>query len=83
MAVGTLRHMGVPFIGSEAIASRAITPYALRSRFVALYPDVYIALDSDVTAVARPGGVAVVRAPRRRRGTIGRCVAWSEVGRRP
>ena len=43
----------VPFIGSEAIASRAITPYALRSRFVALYPDVYIALDSDVTAVDR------------------------------
>ena len=53
MAVGTPRHMGVPFIGSEAIASRAITPYALRSRFVALYPDVYIALDSDVTAVDR------------------------------
>ena len=53
MAVGTLRHMEVPFIGSEATASRAITPYALRSRFVALYPDVYIPLDSDLTATDR------------------------------
>ena len=51
--MGTLRHIGVPFIGSEATASRAITPYALRSRFVALYPDVYIPLDSDLTAIDR------------------------------
>ena len=34
--------MGEPFIGSEAIASGKLTPYALRSRFVALYPDVYV-----------------------------------------
>ena len=51
VAVGTLRRMGVPFIGSEATASGAITPYSLRSRFVALYPDVYIAPDGDLTAI--------------------------------
>jgi hypothetical protein len=45
--------MGAPFIGSEATASRALTPYALRSRFVALYPDVYIPLGSEPTVVER------------------------------
>lgn len=45
--------MGDPFIGSEAIASGALTPYALRSRCVTLYPDVYVELGSDVTAVDR------------------------------
>ncbi|MGH3675241.1 MAG: hypothetical protein ACRDU5_05795 [Mycobacterium sp.] len=45
--------MGEAFIGTEAIASRALTPYALRSRFVALYPDVYMPLDSDLTAIDR------------------------------
>src|ERR1700754_1997450 len=45
--------MGVPFIGSEAIASRAKTPYALRTRFVALYPDVYIPRDINLTATDR------------------------------
>ena len=45
--------MGEPFIGSEAIASGALTPYALRSRFVALYPDVYVPADTEVTAAVR------------------------------
>ncbi len=45
--------MEVPFIGSEATASGAITPYALRSKFVALYPDVYIQRDGDLTAIDR------------------------------
>jgi hypothetical protein len=45
--------MGEAFIGSEAIASGTIMPYTLRSRFVALYPDVYMPLDSDLTAIDR------------------------------
>lgn len=53
MAVGTLRRMGRAFVGSEAIASRAVTPYVLRSKFVALYPDVHIPRVDDLTAVDR------------------------------
>ena len=45
--------MGDPFIGSEAVAAGRLSPYALRSRFVALYPDVYLAPDSEITAVTR------------------------------
>lgn len=45
--------MAVPFIGSEALASRTLTPYALRSRFRALYPDVYLPEDAELTAVIR------------------------------
>jgi hypothetical protein len=53
VVLGTLRRMGEPFIGSEAIASRTLTPYALRSRFVALYPDVYLPAGAEVTAAVR------------------------------
>jgi hypothetical protein len=59
--------MGEPFIGSEALATGALTPYALRSRFVALYPDVYIANGSPVTAVVRAKGAWLWS---RRRGII-------------
>jgi hypothetical protein len=52
-SVGTLRRMGTPFIGSEAIASAKLTPYALRGRFTALHPDVYVPTGTDVTAVVR------------------------------
>jgi hypothetical protein len=45
--------MGEPFIGSEAIASRTLTPYGLRSRFVALYPDVYLPAGTEVTPCVR------------------------------
>jgi hypothetical protein len=45
--------MGEPFIGSEAVASRHVTPYALRSRFVAIHPDVYIAGGTELTAGLR------------------------------
>ena len=45
--------METPFIGSEAIASGKLTPYALRSRFVALYPNVYVPNGCDVTAAVR------------------------------
>jgi hypothetical protein len=47
--------MGEPFIGSEAIASGAMTPYALRSRFVAVYPDVHLSPDTTMTAIIRAG----------------------------
>ncbi|MDV3132999.1 hypothetical protein [Mycobacterium sp. 29Ha] len=42
-----------PFIGSEAIAGGRLTPYALRSRFASMHPDVYIAKGAEVTAVIR------------------------------
>ncbi len=45
--------MGEPFIGSEATATGALTPYRLRSKFVALYPDVYVPANAEVTAVTR------------------------------
>jgi hypothetical protein len=45
--------MGEPFIGSEAVASGIVTPYALRSRFFAMHPDVYVAPDTELTAGLR------------------------------
>jgi hypothetical protein len=45
--------MGEPFIGSAALAAGTLTRYALRTRFVAMHHDVYIAKDTDVTAVLR------------------------------
>jgi hypothetical protein len=45
--------MGKPFIGSEAIEAGRVTSYALRSRFIAMHPDVYIPTDAEVTAIIR------------------------------
>lgn len=45
--------MEEPFIGSEAVASGVVTPYALRSRFAALHPDVYVAADVQLTPRVR------------------------------
>jgi len=45
--------MGEPFIGSEAVASGIVTPYALRSRFRGIHPDVYVAADTQLTAGLR------------------------------
>ena len=45
--------MGEPFIGSAALAAGTLTRYALRTRFIAMHHDVYIAKDTDVTAVLR------------------------------
>lgn len=45
--------MVAPLIGSEMLATRALTPYALRSRFRSLYPDVYLPADAEVTAATR------------------------------
>jgi YD repeat-containing protein len=41
------------FIGSEAVATGRLTPYALRSRFTAIYPDVYLPNDTEITAITR------------------------------
>ena len=45
--------MGEPFIGSEAIKSGRLTPYRLRSRFISIYPDVYVAQDAEITGRSR------------------------------
>ena len=49
----TLRRMTEPFIGSEAIASGALTRHHLRRHHVALYPAVYVAADATLTATTR------------------------------
>ncbi|OBI51967.1 hypothetical protein [Mycobacterium sp. E787] len=45
--------MAEPFIGSEALAAGTVTRHGLRSRFVAIHPDVYIPRDGNLTAVTR------------------------------
>jgi hypothetical protein len=45
--------MGEPFIGSEAVESGIVMPYALRSRFLGIHPDVYVAADTQLTAALR------------------------------
>src|SRR5262245_3034403 len=45
--------MGEAFIGSEALAAGRLTPYALRSKHVAIHPDVYIPNGTEVTAITR------------------------------
>jgi Protein of unknown function (DUF559) len=42
-----------PFLGSEAIAAGVLTPYDLRSRYVAMHKDVYVPRDAALTAVMR------------------------------
>jgi hypothetical protein len=45
--------MEEPFVGSDAVAAGRLTPYQLRSRFVAVHRDVYVARDCRLTASAR------------------------------
>jgi Protein of unknown function (DUF559) len=45
--------MDDPFVGSEALAAGLLTPYELRSRYVALHKDVYVPRDAELTAVLR------------------------------
>src|SRR5262245_57109066 len=45
--------MGEAFIGSDAIAAGTLTPYALRSRFVAIHHDVYVPKNVMHTAILR------------------------------
>lgn len=56
MAVSGPRHTArveEAFIGSEAIKSGALTRHQLRSRYVALHPDVYVPPDTNLTAATR------------------------------
>ncbi|HEY2499852.1 MAG TPA: DUF559 domain-containing protein [Mycobacterium sp.] len=41
------------FLGSEALAARALTAYELRSRYVALHQDVYVLRAAELTPVLR------------------------------
>lgn len=45
--------MGEPFIGSEALAAGRLTRHDLRTRFVAVHQDVYVARGTRPTAVLR------------------------------
>ena len=45
--------MGLPFIGSEAVASGALAPYGLRAKFMAIHPDIYVPRGTELSAVAR------------------------------
>lgn len=45
--------MDVPFIGSAALSRGDLTPYALRTKFSAVYPDVYLPGDAEITPVGR------------------------------
>lgn len=42
-----------PFIGSEAVRSGVLTAYRLRSRCIAIHPDVYVPTGTDLTAKTR------------------------------
>lgn len=48
--------MDEPFIGSEAMATGQLTRYQLRSRYVPIAPDVYIARETPVTALLKAKG---------------------------
>lgn len=45
--------MGEPFLGTEAVAAGRLTPYALRSRFVAVHRDVYVSRGTELSARSR------------------------------
>ena len=49
----TLPGVGQPFIGSEAIKSGAMTAYRLRSRCIAIHPDVYVPTGTGLSAATR------------------------------
>lgn len=45
--------MGAPFIGREALATGTVTDHALRRRFRAIYPGVYLPNDATITPLLR------------------------------
>jgi hypothetical protein len=45
--------MADPFLGSEALAAGVLTPYKLRSRYIAVHKDVYVPRDTALTATLR------------------------------
>jgi hypothetical protein len=49
----TLPVMTDPFVGSAALAAGVVTPYELRTRYIALHKDVYLRRDVELTAVLR------------------------------
>jgi len=53
VARATLRFMGDPFIGSEAIAQGALTKSQLHTRYRRIFRDVYMELDAEVTPALR------------------------------
>lgn len=53
MWLSTLSAMTDPFLGSQALAVGALTPYELRTRYVALHKDVYLPKDAELTPVLR------------------------------
>ncbi|MGE2688294.1 hypothetical protein [Mycolicibacterium pulveris] len=65
--------MRTPFIGREAMASGQLTRHKLRSRFVAIYPGVYI--DADARLTARDRAKAAWLWSRRRGVLAGRSAA--------
>lgn len=42
-----------PFMGSEALAAQLVSRHELRSRYVAVHPDVYVPRDAELTALLR------------------------------
>lgn len=45
--------MGEPFIGSEAVARGQVARSELHAQFTRIFPDVYVATDTDLTPLAR------------------------------
>ncbi|WP_428340103.1 hypothetical protein [Mycobacterium sp.] len=45
--------MDSPFLGTEALAAGHVTPYELRTKFIALHRDVYLAKELQLTPVRR------------------------------
>lgn len=45
--------MGEPFVGTEAVAAGRLTPYQLRSRYLAIYPGVHTSRDTALTAASK------------------------------
>jgi very-short-patch-repair endonuclease len=45
--------MAEPFLGSEALADGRLTRHALRSKYVAIHPDVYVARSAELSAFSR------------------------------
>jgi len=64
--------MTEPFIGSEALACGQLTRHRLRSRYVALHPDVYVPRGTELTAESRAYAAWLWS---RRRGVIAGCSA--------
>jgi hypothetical protein len=59
--------MAEPFLGSEALADGRLTRHSLRSKYVAIHPDVYVPRAAELTAASRAGAAWLWS---RRRGVI-------------